>query len=47
MHAEQVFVNGQMYERNALPDISKLEDTTLLFLAFALNNDAVEDEARC
>jgi len=44
MHAEQVLINGQVYERNALPDIGQPEDTTLLFLAFALNNDAVEDE---
>ena len=43
MHVEQVFVNGQLYERNALPSIKQQENVGLLLHAFALNNDAVED----
>ncbi len=43
MHVEQVFVNGQLYERNALSSIKQQDDVMLLLHAFALNNDAVED----
>ncbi len=43
MHVEEVFVNGQVYERNALSTIKQQENVTLLLYAFALNNDAVED----
>ena len=43
MHVEQVFVNGQLHERNALSAIKQQEDVILLLHAFALNNDAVED----
>jgi Ca2+-transporting ATPase len=43
MHVEQVFVNGQLYERNALSSIKQQEDVNLLLYSFALNNDAVED----
>jgi len=44
MHVEQVFVDGQLFERSSLPVINQQNDTLLLFHAFALNNDAVEDE---
>lgn len=43
MHVEDVFVNGKLYERNALAAIKQEEDVMLLLHAFALNNDAVED----
>ena len=43
MYVEQVFVNGQLYERNALSSIRQQENVVLLLHAFALNNDAVED----
>ncbi len=43
MHVEEVFVNGQLYERNALSTIKQQENVTLFLYAFALNNDAVED----
>ncbi|MDP4284051.1 MAG: cation-translocating P-type ATPase [Bacteroidota bacterium] len=42
MHVEDVFVNGKLYERNALSTIKHEEDVMLLLHAFALNNDAVE-----
>ena len=43
MHVEELFVNGQLYERNAISTISQQEEVMLLLKAFALNNDAVED----
>jgi Ca2+-transporting ATPase len=43
MHVEDVFVNGQLYERNTLSSVKQQENVTLLLNAFALNNDAVED----
>ena len=43
MHVEDVFVNGKLYERNALSAIKQQEEVMLLLHAFALNNDAVED----
>jgi Ca2+-transporting ATPase len=43
MHVEDVFVNGQLYERKALSTIKQQEEVMLLLHAFALNNDAVED----
>jgi len=46
MHAEQVFVNGNLYERNALSAIRQQENVMLLLPAFALNNDAVEDAGK-
>ena len=46
MHAEQVFVNGNLYERNALSAIRQQENVMLLLHAFALNNDAVEDAGK-
>jgi Ca2+-transporting ATPase len=42
MHVENVFVNGQLYERNVLSTIKQQEEVMLLLHAFALNNDAVE-----
>lgn len=44
MYVEQVFVNGQLYERNDLSNINQQEDVSLLFHAFALNNDATDGE---
>lgn len=43
MSVEQVFANGQLYERNALSAAKEEEQVNLLLHAFALNNDAVED----
>ena len=43
MHVEELFVNGELYERNAIVTISQQEEVMLLLKAFALNNDAVED----
>jgi Ca2+-transporting ATPase len=43
MHVEDVFVNGALYERNALYTIKQQQEVLLLLHAFALNNDAVED----
>lgn len=44
MHVENVFVNGQLVERNALSAIKHQEDVKFLLHAFALNNDAVVGE---
>ena len=44
MYVEQVFVNGQLYERNDLSAINQPKDTSLLLQAFALNNDATDGE---
>jgi P-type Ca2+ transporter type 2C len=46
MYVEQVFVNGQLYERDALSSIKQDEGVMLLLHAFALNNDAVEDSEK-
>ena len=43
MHVEELFVNGKLYERNAISSIKQQEEVMLLLQAFALNNDAVED----
>lgn len=43
MHVEDVFVNGQLVERNNLSSVIQQEDIKRMLLAFALNNDAVED----
>lgn len=43
MHVEEVFVNGQLYERNGLSAINQQEEILLLLHAFALNNDALTD----
>ncbi|MBK9643377.1 MAG: cation-translocating P-type ATPase [Saprospiraceae bacterium] len=42
MHVEDVFVNGQLFERDVLSTIKQQENVMLLLRAFALNNDAVE-----
>lgn len=42
MYVEDIFINGQLFERIALSTIKKQEDLMLLLHAFALNNDAVE-----
>lgn len=44
MHVEQVFVNGQLHQRSALSMSKDQEEMMLLLHAFALNNDAVEDD---
>ncbi len=44
MYVEQVFVNGQLYERNDLSPIKQQENVSLLLHAFALNNDATDGE---
>ena len=46
MHVEEVFVNGQLYQRNQLSTIKDDEPTNLLLHAIALNNDAVEDNEK-
>lgn len=43
MHVEDVFVNGELVERKKLASISEQQYGKLMLLAFALNNDAVED----
>lgn len=43
MHVEDVFVNGRLVERKKLASITEQQDGKLILLAFALNNDAVED----
>ncbi len=44
MHVENVFVNGQLYDRTTLSTIKDQEVTVLLLHAFALNNDAAVDD---
>jgi Ca2+-transporting ATPase len=46
MHVEELFVNGQFYERNQLSTIKDAEAVILLLHAIALNNDAVEDNEK-
>ncbi len=46
MFVEDVFVNGQLYERNELSTVKQNETFMLLMHAFALNNDATEDADR-
>ena len=46
MHVEEVFVNGQLYERNKLSTVKEDETVVLLLHAIALNNDAVEDNEK-
>lgn len=43
MFVEEVFVNGQLYDRNALPNVKQNNELKLLMQAFALNNNAAED----
>jgi Ca2+-transporting ATPase len=44
MHVEQVFVNGQLYDKETLSSIKDQDDIRMLLYAFALNNDAIDDE---
>ncbi len=44
MHVEQVFVNGQLYNKEALSSAKDQEDIVMLLYAFALNNDAIDNE---
>ena len=46
MHVEDVFVNGQLYERSKLSTIKQEEQVVLLLHAIALNNDAFEDNEK-
>ena len=43
MHVEEVFVNGQLYERSKIAAIRNDGQANLLLHSFALNNDTVED----
>jgi Ca2+-transporting ATPase len=42
MHVEDIFVNGQLFKRDAISTIKQQKEVMLLLHAFALNNDAVE-----
>ena len=44
MHVEEVFVNGQLYDREGLSTNKLQEEIMMLLQAFALNNDAAEDD---
>lgn len=44
MHVEEVFVQSQLLNRDALLKVSEEKEVNLLLHAFALNNDAVENE---
>jgi Ca2+-transporting ATPase len=44
MHVEELFINGNLYERNVLSSIKEKKDVLLLLQAIALNNDAAEDK---
>ncbi len=46
MYVEDVFVNGKIYTRNELSAVKKQEGVMLLLHAFALNNDALEDDEK-
>ncbi|WP_411272862.1 cation-translocating P-type ATPase [Daejeonella sp.] len=46
MYVEEIFVNGHLYERNALTPIKQQGDVNLLLYAIALNNDVVEDNEK-
>lgn len=43
MHVEQIFVNGQLYNKNGF-ELDDADSNSLLLHAFALNNDAVVDD---
>lgn len=43
MHVEELFANGQRYERKDLPSFEQHEYGKLMLQAFALNNDAITD----
>lgn len=44
MNVEQVFVSGQLLNRNEISAVKEQEEISLLLYAFALNNDSVEDD---
>jgi Ca2+-transporting ATPase len=44
MHVEQVFVDGQLYDNETLSSVKDQENIMMLLYAFALNNDAVDNE---
>lgn len=44
MHLEEVYVNGELWPRDDLGNMRQNEAVNLLLHAFALNNDAIEDE---
>jgi Ca2+-transporting ATPase len=44
MNVEQLFVNGKSCERNTISSIKEQQEVMLLLHAFAMNNDAIEDE---
>jgi P-type Ca2+ transporter type 2C len=46
MHVEDVFVNGQLIERDNIASQKTQADMSLLLHAFALNNDATEDDEK-
>ncbi len=46
MHVEEVFVSGQLYNRDKLAAIKTDKQFNLLLHAVALNNDAVEDNEK-
>ncbi len=46
MHVEDVFVNGQLVERNNITTQATQAEMNLLLHAFALNNDAAEDDEK-
>lgn len=46
MYVEQVFVNGQLHEVTALSSIKQQQEVLFLLHAFALNNDALEDDEK-
>lgn len=46
MHVEDVFVNGQLVERNKMASLAEQPGGKLMLLAFALNNDAAEDSEK-
>jgi Ca2+-transporting ATPase len=44
MHVEQVFVGSKIYDKKTLSSVKDKEDIQMLLYAFALNNDAIDDE---
>lgn len=46
MHVEDVFVNGQLVARGSIAAASVQKEMSLLLHAFALNNDAAEDDEK-
>lgn len=46
MYVEQIFVNGQLHDIKSLKSIKQHQEVLFLLHAFALNNDAVEDDEK-